>query len=211
MATACRTTPSVTRWASFTGVSGADPTAVQAPPVIAPVPVGGATAAPGVQAVIRALSGRMRRCVRNLLYRPWIRLDGLCHAGPSLARAWPRCMCRWFDRPTMCSTPRRPAARLRPGEAHGSTAGFGASTLATATPMFVDGFDGGAARSQVAAVAGNYGLLVSRCTDHGRRVVPGTVRVVVSRNLASCPAAPTGARPPSPTGRIGPRPTLVAA
>ncbi len=57
--------------------------------------------------------------------------------------------------------------------------------------VYVDGFDAANARSQVAEVAGQYGLLVSDGAPvTAGEVVPGTVRVIVSRNEASVPGCP---------------------
>src|SRR5260370_2958610 len=56
------------------------------------------------------------------------------------------------------------------------------STLFPYTTLFRSGFDAGSARAQVAELAGNYGLLVSPGAPITTgEIVPGSVRVVVSR------------------------------
>jgi len=55
----------------------------------------------------------------------------------------------------------------------------------------VEGAYAGAARSDVARVAGRYGLLVSAAAPVSQGMIaPGTVRVVVSRTRASVPSCP---------------------
>ena len=68
---------------------------------------------------------------------------------------------------------------------------FGGLDLSYGDAIFVEGAYADAARSDVARVAGRYGMLVS----HGSPVVqgmiaPGSVRVVVSRTRASVPGCP---------------------
>lgn len=65
--------------------------------------------------------------------------------------------------------------------------------------VHVDGAYAGAAKADVARVAGGYGLLVSDGTPVTVGAVqPGTVRVVVSRTRASVPGCPDWSRPASP-------------
>ena len=57
--------------------------------------------------------------------------------------------------------------------------------------IFVEGAYAGAARSDVARIAGRYGLLVSAAAPVSQGMIaPGTVRVVVSRTRASVPSCP---------------------
>jgi pilus assembly protein CpaD len=64
--------------------------------------------------------------------------------------------------------------------------------------VYVDGFDAGLARAQVAELAGNYGLLVSPGAPiTAGEIVLGSVRVVVSRTVASVPGCPDWRRGPS--------------
>ena len=83
------------------------------------------------------------------------------------------------------------AARLD-GWFRGLDLGYGDS-------VFVEGFSSGAARPDVARVAGRYGLLVA---DGGPvlagAVPPGMVRIVVSRTRASVPNCPNWSEPAQP-------------
>jgi pilus assembly protein CpaD len=84
-----------------------------------------------------------------------------------------------------------PGGALAPGEAARLDSWFRALDVRYGDTVFVDGFDGGAARAQVADVAGNYGLLVSAGAPITvGEMVPGTVRVVVNRNMATVPGCP---------------------
>lgn len=65
--------------------------------------------------------------------------------------------------------------------------------------IYVDGDYSGAARADVARVAGRYGMMVSAGSPVTTgNVQPGTVRVVVSRMRASVPGCPSWDRPAAP-------------
>jgi pilus assembly protein CpaD len=84
-----------------------------------------------------------------------------------------------------------PGGALAPGEAGRLDAWFRTLDVRYGDTVFVDAFDGGPARAQVADVAGNYGLLVTPGAPvTAGQVVPGTIRVVVSRNVATVPNCP---------------------
>ena len=84
-----------------------------------------------------------------------------------------------------------PGATLAPGEASRLDAWFRALDIRYGDSVFVDGYDGGPARAQVAEIAGAYGMLVSPGAPVTVGEVPaGTVRVVISRNVASVPGCP---------------------
>jgi pilus assembly protein CpaD len=76
---------------------------------------------------------------------------------------------------------------------------FSSLGLGYGDSIYVDGDYAGAARQDVARIAGRYGMMVSAgapVTAGG--VQPGTVRVVVSRTRASVPGCPNWDRPASP-------------
>jgi pilus assembly protein CpaD len=82
-----------------------------------------------------------------------------------------------------------PGGRLAPGEAEGL--GYGDS-------IYVDG-DAYAARNQVAAMAGNYGMMIQAGAPVTAGMVqPGSVRVVVSRRRAVVPNCPNWSVPAQP-------------
>jgi pilus assembly protein CpaD len=92
-----------------------------------------------------------------------------------------------------------PGGGLAPGEAERLDSWFRALDIRYGDNVFVDGFDGGPARTQVAEVAGTYGMLVSPGAPMtAGSVVPGTVRVIVSRNAASVPGCPDWKAPSAP-------------
>jgi len=65
--------------------------------------------------------------------------------------------------------------------------------------IYIDGGYAEAARSQIAAIAGNYGMLISvGAPVTAGAVVPGGVRVVVTRSVASVPNCPNWSTPASP-------------
>ena len=65
--------------------------------------------------------------------------------------------------------------------------------------IYVDGDYAGAARADVARIAGRYGMMVSAGYPvTAGNVQPGTVRVVVARTRASVPGCPNWDRPASP-------------
>ena len=68
--------------------------------------------------------------------------------------------------------------------------------------IFVEGAYADAARADVARVAGRYGMLVSSGSPVTMGVIaPGTVRVVVSRTVASVPGCPDWSRQSQPNFR----------
>lgn len=84
-----------------------------------------------------------------------------------------------------------PGGSLAPGEAARLDNWFRVLDVRYGDSVYVDGFDAASARPQVAEVAGNYGLLVSDGAPvTAGEVVPGTVRVVISRNEAAVPGCP---------------------
>ena len=91
-----------------------------------------------------------------------------------------------------------PGGALAPGEDSRLDAWMRTLDVRYGDTVFVDGFDAAAARAQVADIAGNYGLLVSPGAPvTAGAVVPGTVRVIVSRNVASVPNCPDWKSSPS--------------
>jgi pilus assembly protein CpaD len=92
-----------------------------------------------------------------------------------------------------------PGGALAPSEAARLDAWFRTLDVRYGDTVFVDGFDAGPARAQVGEVAGNYGLLVTPGAPVTvGEVVPGTVRVVVSRNVATVPNCPNWSSPSEP-------------
>jgi pilus assembly protein CpaD len=91
-----------------------------------------------------------------------------------------------------------PGGLLAPGEAVRLDSWFRALDIRYGDSVFVDGFDGGPARAEVADIAGSYGMLVSPGAPiTAGEVVPGVVRVVVSRAVASVPNCPDWRTAPS--------------
>jgi pilus assembly protein CpaD len=90
-----------------------------------------------------------------------------------------------------------PDGSLAPGEAARLNAWFAGLDLGYGDSIYVDGPYG--ARSDVAQVAGNYGLLVSPSAPvAGGPLAPGTARVIVSRMRASVPYCPNWSLPAQP-------------
>ena len=84
-----------------------------------------------------------------------------------------------------------PGGSFAPGEAARLDSWFRTLDVRYGDSVYVDGFDATSARSQVAEVAGNYGLLVSEGAPvTAGELAPGTVRVIVSRNEAEVPGCP---------------------
>jgi pilus assembly protein CpaD len=91
-----------------------------------------------------------------------------------------------------------PGGALAPGEAGRLDSWLRTLDVRYGDTVFVDGLDTGVAGSQVADIAGNYGLLVTPGAPvTAGEVVPGTVRVVVSRSVASVPGCPDWQKQPS--------------
>jgi pilus assembly protein CpaD len=84
-----------------------------------------------------------------------------------------------------------PDGRLAPGESARLDGWFQGLGVGYGDSIYVDGPYGDAARGQVAAVAGRYGMLVSAGAPVTAGLVqPGSVRVVVSRRRAEVPGCP---------------------
>jgi pilus assembly protein CpaD len=91
-----------------------------------------------------------------------------------------------------------PDGSLAPGEAARLNAWFAGLDLGYGDSIYVDGPYG--ARSEVAQVAGNYGLLVSPSAPvTGGPVGPGNARVIVSRMRATVPNCPNWSVPAQPS------------
>jgi len=92
-----------------------------------------------------------------------------------------------------------PGGSLAPGEVDRLNGWFQGLGLGYGDSIYVDGGYYPAARSQVARVAGQYGMLVSEGAPVTAGMVqPGAVRVVVSRRRAEVPNCPNWSRPASP-------------
>ena len=84
-----------------------------------------------------------------------------------------------------------PDGSLPPSEQARLDAWFRGLDLGYGDSIYVEGVYAGAARSDVAQVAGRYGMLVSNGSPVVQGMVaPGSVRVVVSRTRASVPGCP---------------------
>ena len=92
-----------------------------------------------------------------------------------------------------------PDGSLAPGEAARLNAWFSGLDLGYGDSIYVDGLYADAARSDVAQVAGSYGLMVvPGAPVTSGAVVPGTVRVIVSRTRATVPNCPNWSQPAQP-------------
>jgi pilus assembly protein CpaD len=92
-----------------------------------------------------------------------------------------------------------PAGALAPGESDRLNGWFQGLGLGYGDVVYVDGAYAPAAREQVVAVAGQYGMLVQPGAPvTAGAVQPGTVRVVVSRRRASVPGCPNWSVPAQP-------------
>lgn len=92
-----------------------------------------------------------------------------------------------------------PGGALAPGEGDRLNGWFQGLGLGYGDSVYVDGAYGDAARGQVAAIAGQYGMLVSAGAPVTAGMVqPGTVRVVVSRRRAVVPGCPNWSIPSQP-------------
>jgi pilus assembly protein CpaD len=84
-----------------------------------------------------------------------------------------------------------PAGALAPGEGERLNGWFQGLGLGYGDTVYVDGGYAPAARNQVAAIAGRYGMLVSPGAPVTAGMVqPGSVRVVVARRRAVVPGCP---------------------
>ena len=92
-----------------------------------------------------------------------------------------------------------PDGALAPGEADRLNGWFQGLGLGYGDTVYVDGAYAEAARGQVAAIAGQYGMMVSAGAPVTTGMVaPGSVRVVVSRRRASVPNCPNWSLPSQP-------------
>lgn len=92
-----------------------------------------------------------------------------------------------------------PDGALAPGETDRLNGWFQGLGLGYGDSIYVDGAYADAARGQVAAVAGQYGMMVSDGAPvTAGAVQPGMVRVVVSRRRASVPYCPNWSVPAQP-------------
>jgi pilus assembly protein CpaD len=92
-----------------------------------------------------------------------------------------------------------PNGALAPGEAERLNGWFQGLGLGYGDSVYVDGVYADAARGQVAALAGQYGMRVSAGAPVTTGMVqPGTVRVVVSRRRAEVPGCPNWSLPSQP-------------
>jgi len=91
-----------------------------------------------------------------------------------------------------------PGGALAPGEADRLGGWFQGLGLGYGDTVYVDG-SAPAARSQVAAIAGRFGMLVTPGAPvTAGMVAPGSVRVVVARRRAEVPGCPNWSRPAAP-------------
>jgi pilus assembly protein CpaD len=92
-----------------------------------------------------------------------------------------------------------PGGALAAGEADRLNGWFQGLGLGYGDTVYFDGPYGAPARTQVASVAGRYGLMVSAGAPVTEGAVqPGSVRVVVARRRAEVPNCPNWSRPASP-------------
>jgi pilus assembly protein CpaD len=92
-----------------------------------------------------------------------------------------------------------PGGTLAPGEGDRLNGWFQGLGLGYGDTVYVDGGYAPAARGQVAAVAGRYGILVTAGAPVTAGMVqPGTVRVVVARRRAVVPGCPNWSQPSQP-------------
>jgi pilus assembly protein CpaD len=92
-----------------------------------------------------------------------------------------------------------PGGSLAPGEGDRLNGWFQGLGLGYGDTVYVDGAYSPAAHTQVASVAGRYGLRVAAGEPvTAGAVQPGTVRVVVTRRRAGVPGCPNWSRPSQP-------------
>lgn len=92
-----------------------------------------------------------------------------------------------------------PGGVLAPGEAERLNGWFQGLAVGYGDSIYVDGMYAEPARGQVAAIAGQYGMMVSAGAPVTTGMVqPGTVRVVVSRRRAEVPYCPNWSLPSQP-------------
>jgi pilus assembly protein CpaD len=92
-----------------------------------------------------------------------------------------------------------PDGALAPSEMDRLSGWFQGLGLTYGDSIYVDGANTDAARGQVAAVAGQYGMMVTPSAPvTSGEVRPGNVRVIVSRRVASVPNCPNWSLPSQP-------------
>ena len=92
-----------------------------------------------------------------------------------------------------------PAGALSGNEVARLNGWFQSLNLGYGDVIYVDGGYAPAARAQVAAVAGRYGMMVSAGAPITAGAIrPGSIRVVVSRRRAEVPNCPNWSRPAAP-------------
>jgi pilus assembly protein CpaD len=92
-----------------------------------------------------------------------------------------------------------PNGALSGGDAERLNGWFRGLDLGYGDTVYVDGGYAPAARAQIAALAGRYGILVSPGAPiTAGALVPGSVRVVVARRRAEVPNCPNWSRPAAP-------------
>jgi pilus assembly protein CpaD len=92
-----------------------------------------------------------------------------------------------------------PDGSLAPSEEARLDGWFRGLGLGYGDSIYVDGDYAGAARADIARVAGRYGLMVNAGAPvTAGSIQPGTVRVVVSRTRAGVPGCPNWDRPSTP-------------
>lgn len=92
-----------------------------------------------------------------------------------------------------------PDGALAPGEAARLNGWFQGLALGYGDAIYVDGPYSAAARDQIAAVAGEYGMLVQQGAPvTAGAVPPGSVRIVVARRRAVVPNCPNWSLPSQP-------------
>jgi pilus assembly protein CpaD len=92
-----------------------------------------------------------------------------------------------------------PDGALAPGEGDRLNGWFQGLGLGYGDTIYVDGSGAEAARGQVAAIAGQYGMMVTAGAPITPGIVqPGNVRVVVSRRRAEVPNCPNWSVPAQP-------------
>lgn len=92
-----------------------------------------------------------------------------------------------------------PGGTFAPGEADRLSGWFQGLGLGYGDTVYVDGGYAPSVRSQVAAIAGRYGMMVTAGAPATAGMVPpGSVRVVVARRRAEVPNCPNWSRPAAP-------------
>ncbi len=92
-----------------------------------------------------------------------------------------------------------PSGALSPGEGDRLNGWFQGLGIGYGDKVFVDGGYSPAARSQVAAIASRYGMIVTPGAPVTTGMVqPGSVRVIVARRRAVVPNCPNWSRPSAP-------------